>query len=423
MGLIVWLIAVNQENPLLTQPFPERITVVARNLPADLRPTRDLSGESVELTLQAPRSVWQQLRADQIQAYVELSGLGEGVHSVPVQVSIDNPEVIVRARSPQEIPIQLDHVMTATVPVTVTIEDNTAYGYDWQTPTVRPITVTVRGPATLVAQAAMANASVFLRGAKSSVTRIQTVEIVDTQSRPVGQLEVLPPIVEVAVPVESWPDRKAVAVRVDLEGQPADGYRLGPLKVVPNMVVLRGNADLLNTLGFVETEPVSVEGATSDLRARPRLLLPEGMTAIEGDFVDVVAGIVPVEGSSRITLRPILRGLGAGLAANAALDTMDIIVSGPQSILDALEPDDVFVILNLNDLPPGAYVITPDVAYPDGIRLEGVLPETVEVVITNSATPQAPTPASATSASTSPLTTTQPVRPEAAPVAGEGREE
>jgi YbbR domain-containing protein len=383
MGLIVWLIAINQENPLVTQPFPERLTVEARNIPSDLRPTRDLSRESVQVTLRAPRTVWQGLSSSALQAFVDLANLGPGSHTVPIEVSVDNPEVVVKAVEPAELNIRLDDIVTATVPVTVTMMDNTAFGYDWQSPTINPPTVTIRGPASQVAQAVAAEAPLYLRGANSDIERFQALDIVDAANRSVSQLEVLPPMVEVVVPVVRWPGRKEVAVRVDLEGQPASGYRLGQLKVDPSMVVLRGNSDALNSIGFVETAPVSVEDATGDVQDQPKLLLPEGVNAFEGDVVDVIVGIVPVEDSTRITLRPILRGLGPGLSASIALDTMDVIVSGPQSILDALEPDDVFVILNLSNRKPGTHVITPDVVYPDGIRLEGVSPETIEVIITN----------------------------------------
>jgi hypothetical protein len=138
--------------------------------------------------------------------------------------------------------------------------------------------------------------------------------------------------------------------------------------------------------------------------------------------VDVLVGIVPVEDSTRITLRPTLRGLGPGLSANIALDTMDVIVSGPQSILDALEADDVFVILNLSGRGIGTQVITPDVVYPDGIRLEGVSPQTVEVVIADNAPPGVGVTATVTSTLTSPLTTTVEAGPAVTPTLNaEGR--
>jgi hypothetical protein len=111
-----------------------------------------------------------------------------------------------------------------------------------------------------------------------------------------------------------------------------------------------------------------------------------------------------------------VRGLPPGLQATVALDTIDIIVSGPKSILDALESDDVFVILNLGNLTVGAHVLTPDVVYPDGVRLEGVLPETVEVIITN-ATPTGTITTTATTTQVAPIQVTPVWTP---PTTGEG---
>jgi YbbR domain-containing protein len=201
---------------------------------------------------------------------------------------------------------------------------------------------------------------------------------------------------EVVIPVERWPGRREVAVRVNLVGQPASGYRLEAIKVEPNTVVLRGDSDLVNEVpGFVETQPLSVEGAMAEVRSRVSLIIPPGVTSSEGDIVDVTAAVVPVEDSDRITLKPTVRGTGLGLDASVALDTVDVIVSGPQTKLASLGPDDIFVILDLTGLLPGSHVLEPKVLKPDDIRLEGVLPETVEVVITELATPTPiPTPTS-----------------------------
>ena len=75
------------------------------------------------------------------------------------------------------------------------------------------------------------------------------------------------------------------------------------------------------------------------------------------------------------------QGLGAGLAADSALQDVDVILSGPLPLLESLSQDDLFVILDLNGLIAGTHTVTPKVVLPDGITLEGVIPETVEVVI------------------------------------------
>jgi hypothetical protein len=61
---------------------------------------------------------------------------------------------------------------------------------------------------------------------------------------------------------------------------------------------------------------------------------------------------------------------------------VDVILSGAVPKLDALEPGDVQVILDLHDLQRGTYKITPKVVVPEGLKVESVLPDTIEVEIT-----------------------------------------
>ena len=58
-----------------------------------------------------------------------------------------------------------------------------------------------------------------------------------------------------------------------------------------------------------------------------------------------------------------------------------MILSGPVKALDALNQDDIFVILDLTNLISGTHTLKPRVVLPGEFTLEGVIPETVEVVI------------------------------------------
>ena len=80
LALIVWLIAINQENPLIQREYQERIPVTVRGLPADLEALQDLSKETVRVVLQAPRSSWDNLDVSDFHAYLDMTGLSEGVH-------------------------------------------------------------------------------------------------------------------------------------------------------------------------------------------------------------------------------------------------------------------------------------------------------------------------------------------------------
>lgn len=382
LAVVIWLIAVSQENPLITQEFPERIPITVRGLDAALQPLQDLGNQGVRVTLRAPRAAWTDLAVNNFTASVDLTGYGVGAHDFPVTVDVNDPRVTLLSLSPPSLRIQLDPLVSKDMTVAVQVLDAPAFGYDWQTPIVTPPTVTVSGPATQVDLVDQIYAPVYLLNAKSQVER--TVELIPTnrQDQPVEGVRISTTFANVVVPVEQWPGRKEVAVRTNLVGQPSPGYRLSTVRTEPSTVVLQGAADVLATVpGFIETEALSIEGATTEVRRRLNLVVPTGVTVFDGNTVQAAVSISPVEGGSTVNVRPIVQGLGSGLEATVSPERVDVILSGPIPLLDSLNTDDMFVILDLSGLLPGTHVVTPRVVLPDGIVGEGVLPETAEVVI------------------------------------------
>ena len=384
LGVIVWVIAINQENPIVQDTYAERLPVTVRGLPDNLMPLQDLSRETVQLQLQAPRAYWDNIDASDFTAYIDLTGLGPGVHEVDVDVDVVDPRVNVVGIQRPALRVQLDNVVSKEVPVRVDIVDSAAWGYESQEPVVEPMTVTVTGPETQVTQVTSARAEVSVGNAKAQVERNQSITPANAEGQPVPRVTSTPNIAHVVVPVEQWPGRKEVAVRVNLVDQPTAGYRLNSVRVNPSTMVLLGAAEVLAQVpGFVSTEPVSLADARGEIQRRVQVLVPQGVTVLEGTAVDVTVGITAIEGGTTVQQRPVIQGLGPGLTATVALETIDVILAGPLPSLEALGPDDVFVLVDLTGLLPGNHVVTPRVVVPTGIRAAGIIPETIEVVIAN----------------------------------------
>ena len=158
LALIVWLIAINQENPIVQATYPERLPVTVRGLPETLQPLQDLTKETVQVILQAPKTSWDSLDVSDFNAFIDLTGLSAGVHDVGVKVEVLDARVEVVSVERDALRVQLDEVVAKDVPVRVEIMDSSAFGYDWQPPLVEPMTVTVSGPSTQVEQVTTARA-------------------------------------------------------------------------------------------------------------------------------------------------------------------------------------------------------------------------------------------------------------------------
>ena len=395
LALIIWLIATNQQNPLIQNPFPERIPVSVRGLDGSTQPIQDLSDVQAEIIIRAPQRSWNTLNARDFSAYIDLTDRGPGEHEIEVQVNGVNPQVDIVDIEPAILRVQLDEVVSKDLPIQPVVVDAPAESYIAQAPILQPISVTVSGPKTLVTQVTSAKVPIRLNGAKSQVVKDDIpIELDDAQGSRVLQVTAFPATARVVVPIEQQAGRKEVAVRPNLFGEPPNGYRLSSVKVTPLTVVLEGDSAVLAEVpGFVETAELALTGATESIESRIELVLPDGVTAQEGATVLIEAAITPIQSGTTLKQKPVIQNLGPGLNASVGLDTVEVILSGPQPLLESMEPDDMFVILDLADLLPGSHAVKPRVVLPAGIREEGLLPETVEVVIVSTA---AETPDSST---------------------------
>jgi YbbR domain-containing protein len=69
-------------------------------------------------------------------------------------------------------------------------------------------------------------------------------------------------------------------------------------------------------------------------------------------------------------------------------DVVDVILSGPVPVLDALRPGDIRVVVDVNGHEDGVYQINPTVSHlPNRLQVESLQPSSVEVTIGPEPTP------------------------------------
>jgi YbbR domain-containing protein len=157
--------------------------------------------------------------------------------------------------------------------------------------------------------------------------------------------------------------------------------------VNPATVVVDGPADVLDTIMFVQTEPVDIQNADGTVQKRVSMTgLPAGVTVIEPSSgeVDVV---VPI---TQIGVRQDLPGqrvqginLGQGLGATIQPTEITVTVIGPDAALSSLGAGDISAQVDLAGLGPGTYTLEPQVRVPQGVTWVASNPTSVTVTISN----------------------------------------
>jgi YbbR domain-containing protein len=396
LGISVWVSAVTAADPNEVRVFPNSIPLEVVGNDPSLIITSDIPS-SIEVSLRAPRSVWEQLNAQErsVQATLDLSGLSAGEHEVDIQIRVQvRPYQIVLA-NPASVTVALERLDQRTLPLERMLSGQPATGYQAGNVTIEPKEVMISGPESIVKQAERARVRVNLEGARENIDQSISVQVVDEANNPLSGLTLIPASIHVSVPISQQGGFRDVAVKVVVRGQVAAGYRLENISVFPPVVtVFASDPELVNSLpGVVETQPLDLQDAKDDIATRLALVLPENITIVGAQTVQVAVGISPIQTSLTLLNQSInVIGLSEGFAAQVFPQVVDVIISGPLPGLDALTPQDVIVTVDVTGLAPGTYQLTPKVeVLVDNVLVESILPGAIEVIISISPTPT-PTP-------------------------------
>ena len=389
LATMIWFVAVREQNPPVEDTYPQSIPLEVVNLPAGTTSFGEVP-DRVSLRLRAPQSSWDELTPAKFRAWIDLEGLAPGLHDVPVNVEVSDRAVVVVEPRPSSVNVRLEPLVQNQFPVEVEVLDSAPLGYIARTPAVDPITVTVSGPETLVDQVVQVWSEVYLRGAKESVERTVDLAARDEEGSVLTGLQISPPKAHVSVPVDQRFGYRDVSVSVVLDGEVAPGYWINNIDVDPSTITVVGGPATLNKIpGFVETNVLDVTGATDDIVERVTLNLPPGVSVVqpESQGADNVGGVLvtvevsAIEGGKTVQSPVTFQGLRETRSAVASPAQVDVILSGPLPRLQALTSQDVTVIADLFGLDPGVHKVVPTVVVAEGLRVESVLPETIEVEI------------------------------------------
>ncbi len=390
LAMVVWVVAVYEKAPPRTDTLPDTIPIQFLDLGNTLIISNPIATEA-KVKVRALGDTWEQLRPQDFEATVDLLGLESGQHDVPVVVTTLLQDIAIVDVQPSRITVNLDEILERQIRVRVKTldEERVPLGYTSRIPEVKPEQVMVSGPKTTVDAVTEAVVEISVKDARDTVTKQDTPMLLDATGRRVRGLTVSPDKVTVTVVVERQAGYRDVAVRATSQGSPAPGYWISSISVEPVLVTVWGEQALIEALpGFVDTEVIDVDGATSDVMKRVALDLPDGILTLgegsgpEGILVQI--SIQPQLGGKTIYGAPLeISGLRLGLTAQPSPMAVDIILSGPLPALKELQAEDIQIILNLAGLGKGTHKVTPIVILPEGQDLEvkSIVPDIVEVAI------------------------------------------
>ena len=160
LSVVLWAVVMDMDNPERPRTFdniPVRIsgaTVLQQQTGLSLIEGAD---STVKITLRGPSKTLGDIKASQIAASVDVSGLTEAnEYDLPVSVTVSRSGLEVEYISPSKVHVRVDKVDTKDIPVDVNVTGTPADGCRAGKPSSPVSTITVQGPAAELANVAKA---------------------------------------------------------------------------------------------------------------------------------------------------------------------------------------------------------------------------------------------------------------------------
>lgn len=385
LAVAVWISAVTAADPdEIRAPIAVPLEIVGQE--PSLVITSEIPAK-VNVTLRAPRSVWERISAQEnsIRAILDISNLSAGEHTKDIQIQIAARPIQLVLSDPASVSVTLERLATRALPIDLSLSGQPAVGYQAGDPQADANEVVISGPESLVEQVQRARILLSFSGTRESIDQALPVLALDAQNAVVDGVSINPSSIHVTIPVTQQGGFRDVAVKVIVSGQVAAGYRLENISVVPPVItVFASDPQLVNALpGVIETETLNLQEAKEAISTRLALLLPANISIVGAQTVQVTVEVSPIQTSVTLLNQPIhVTGLSDGLAAQVSPQTVDVIISGPLPVLDALTPQDIIVNIDVTGLEAGTYQLTPTIEIlVENVLVESILPGAVEVVL------------------------------------------
>jgi len=244
------------------------------------------------------------------------------------------------------------------------------------TPPSKPISVTLRGPRTILdgVDERKVRLSLDLASATAGDTRIElSADMLRPElPRRIKILRLEPARVKIHVERLA---RRRIPVRPDLAGMPALGYTVAESTVVPDHVEATGPASKVDDLKEISTESIDLRGAADTIQH-------DALLAWAGDFVSFTPDHVTVSVTleevmvSRDFRRVDVRILNAdAFQAQVVPAQIDLTVRGPQRLLHNYRLPDGAVTVDAAGFPAGSHHVAPHVELSADLEVSRRQPE------------------------------------------------
>ncbi len=363
-AMLVWGYVLSDQNPVRTKTVTEvpvnfdgESDLIARRLV--VRSDRAEALKRITVKVDTELTKYADLDANDITASISLRNVsGPGTYALPINVTATDGTVV----SPlQEVTVEIDNLVSKRIPVEVSLLGALPNGYWSDAPELASGDVVIEGSSKDVSSVVKAVCSIDLTTRTETYNESVSVELQNSSGEIVnatllGELPSIPVKLTI-LRMEELPINVDAAI-TGRQNLPVNYEIVGTSVSPSSTVTVIGSKEDIDGLRGIDIEPIDVSDQSESVETEVKLLLPEGVTSLDGDTISVRVNIRQKLQQLSLTAIPIkVQGLGKRLVFSLDIESTDITITGEIGIINGLSRDDVIIYADVTDLGAGTYEI------------------------------------------------------------------
>lgn len=400
-AILLWLVVVNIDDPTVSRTITG-IPVVIQNdevITGQEQVYEIISGDSASIVVKGPRSYVDKMTSDDFIAEASFKEMSN-VYAVPITVRhrySKYEKSVEIAQKTTTMTLKIEKIITRNYEIQIRETEEMGSGYTIGSESVRPTTVEVSAPESVINVINKAVVEINLSKYNESTTVSLPIKFY-TKSGSIVNLgpdtRLSTDTAEVELGVYSV---KEVPLKFTTVGKPADGYELTDVESDIQTVKIAGD----NLTGIdnisIPGEVIDVDGKNSDVKLSIDIAgyLPDGVILYDGDelIVKVVAKIEQlITKRFNIQTKDIeIRNLSGDYTVSYPDGNLVAVqIKGLPKSFENFDVDTLAAYIDLTNLGEGENIVGLNISLPDNLR--AAVPPTVKVQLTSNQTTAGTTP-------------------------------
>ena len=348
-----------KEVPNVTTSFDGEAELIAQGFCVRGDRSEILQDVSVKVRTQITNYAY--VTPSSIIASVSLRNISEArEYNLPIQASVSSGLGVVQSITPATVLVEIDALVTKTVPITTTFTGELPEGY-WADMDALSTTsrLDITGPKTDISTITHGECVVDLTDRTSTIYSTFDVTFYDKNNEVVSSDIIIGTLPTSTVRLPIYPMKH---VPIDVENALVGADNLAAnheiIKAVatPATVRLVGDQSALDQIDTISLEPIAVNGLDETMTVSGAIVVPEGVRLLDSETVSVLLEVREMVISQTFEQLEIqVHGRTGRANITLSIPAADLTIEGRYSLVSVISRSDVQLFVDVTGLTPGVY--------------------------------------------------------------------